>query len=276
MKASFLREQSTLVQSWERDAHFLMFIQTILHCCSQLVVQLYIIGDDSEDSNYIPTTIFCAGVNFIAIVWALFIYTLYDMFKESHIKVTSKFVIFGWHLCIIMSRILALAFFSVAFHAFVFIPFGIHWLMWSIILFLISAFLSTNFCSDLTTDKKRLYLELPFDVVIGFMLLFFYFNTKKGNTRHVVIPYHVLTLVETIVLSVTFYIEKPNKWYSLMILCLSILLYLIGSTLMLLYYLMLHPKTKEYLTTWRLRRTVQDHSGSTAKINAVRQESNDS
>ena len=271
MKAPFLREQGALVRSWERDAHFLMFIQAILHCCSQVVLQLYIIADDNEDSTYIPVSILCAVINFISVVWSLFIYILYDMFKVSHITLTSKVVIFTWHMCIIISRILALAFFTVAFHAFVFIPFAIHWITWSIVVF----FMSTDFCSDLTVEphKKRRYLELPFDTVIGYMLLFFYFNAKKGRTWCTVVPYHVFTFIETVVLSVTFYAEKPNKWYSLLILCLSILLFLIGATLILIYYLMLHPKTKQYLVTWSLNRHIQHVNG---RISTERQESDDS
>ena len=274
MKAPFLREQGSLVRSWERDTHLLMFIQTILHCCSQLIVQLYIIADDNEDSTYIPVTVLCAVINFIAVVWSLFIYVLYDMFKMSHLTLVSKVIIFTWHMCIIISRILALTFFTVAFHAFVFIPFGIHWIMWSVILF----FMSTDFCSDLTVEphKRRRYLELPFDIVIGFMLLFFYFNAKKGRTWCTVVPYHVFTFIETLVLSVTFYVEKPNKWYSLLILCLSILLFLIGATLILIYYLMLHPKTKQYLVTWSLNHHIQHLNGSSVRISTDRQESGDS
>ena len=267
------RQQSGMIKTWEQEAHFPMFIQTILHCCSQLVVQLYIIGNDTEDSSYIPMTIICASVNLIAILWALLIHTLYNMFKDCDIKMISKLVIFTWHVCIITSRILALAFFTVAFHALVFIPVGLHWSVWSVLVF----FMSTEFCADLNVDphKKRPYLELPFDVVVGFMLVFFYFNVKRGNTRYVIIPYHIFTFVETVVLSVTFYVERPNEWYSMLILCLSILLFMIGSTLILLYYLMLHPKTKQYLVTCKLNHQ-QNHNGSSVKINTSRQGSNDS
>ena len=265
------RQQSAIIKTWERDAHFPMFIQTILHCCGQLVVQLYIIGDDTEDSNFIPMTIICATVNLIAIVWALFIYTVDNTFKDTDITVTSKLVIFIWHVCIIISRILTVAFFTVAFHAFVFIPVGVHWSIWTILVF----FMSTEFCADLNVEphKKRPYLELPFDVVVGFMLLFFYFNAKKGNTRYVMTPYHIFTFVETAALSVTFYIEMPNEWYSLLVLCLSIMLYLIGSVLILLYYSMLHPKTK---LNRQQNHSQQNHNGSTVRINTTRQGSNES
>lgn len=228
-----------------------MFIQTILHCCSQLALQLYIIADDEENSNYITMTIICAIINFIAILWSLFVYTLYGMFKDRPIRLISKLVIFTWHLSIIISRILALAFFTVAFHAFVFIPFGIHWAIWSIVLL----FITTEFCVDMsvTPNRQRPYLELPYNVLVGYMLLFFYYNGKKGRTWCVVLPYHIVTFLETAVLSVMFYVEKPNEWYSLLILCLSILLFLIGCTLILLYYTMLHPKTSKYLPTWNRR-----------------------
>lgn len=250
-----------------------MFLLTILHCCSQLVVQLYIIADDTEDSSYIPMSIICASVNLLAILWALLIYTLYSMFKNSDIKMISKLVIFTWHVCIITSRILAIASFTVSFHALVFIPVGVHWVVWSVLVF----FMSTEFCANLNVEptKKRPYLELPFDVVVGFMLVFFYFNVKKGNTRYVIIPYHIFTFVETVVLSVTFYVERPDEWYSLLVLCLSILLFMIGSTLILLYYLMLHPKTKQYLVTCKLN-DQQNYNGSTVKISTTRQGSNES
>ena len=276
MKGAFQRSQPALVKNWERDAHMLMLIQTVLHCCSQCVVQLYIIADDDRDSTYIPVTILCAAINFTAVVWTVFIYILYNMFKASDINLLSKFVIFTWHMCIIVSRILALAFFAVAYHAFVFLPFGVHWILWSVILF----FLSTDFCPDITVQppKKRRYLELPYDTVIAYMLLFFYFNAKKGRTWCTVTIYHVLTFIETLILSVTFYVEKPNKWYSLLILCATILLFLIGAALILLYYVMLHPKTKLYMVTWNVNRNhrIQHLNGSTVKISADQQESDDS
>ena len=267
------RGQGGVIKTLEREAHLPMFLLTILHCCSQLVVQLYIIADDTEDSSYIPMSIICASVNLLAILWALLIYTLYSMFKNSDIKMISKLVIFTWHVCIITSRILAIASFTVSFHALVFIPVGVHWVVWSVLVF----FMSTEFCANLNVEptKKRPYLELPFDVVVGFMLVFFYFNVKKGNTRYVIIPYHIFTFVETVVLSVTFYVERPDEWYSLLVLCLSILLFMIGSTLILLYYLMLHPKTKQYLVTCKLN-DQQNYNGSTVKISTTRQGSNES
>jgi len=139
--------------------------------------------------------------------------------------------------------------------------------------------MSTKFCLDLNVKphKKRPYLELPFDVVIGYILLFFYFNAKEGKTWCIVLPYHLLTFVETVVLSVTFYVERPNEWYSLMILCLTILLFTIGSTLMLMYYAILHPKTKNYWIIWSTRHIHHTNAnGSTTRINTVRQASNDS
>lgn len=274
MKAPLLREeQGRLVKSWERDAHLLMFLQTILHCCSQLTLQLYIIADDSEDSTYIPMTVTCVIVNSIAILWSLFVYTLYNMCRDSEIKPIGKLVIFVWHFCIIISRVLALAFFTVAFHAFVFIPYGIHWAVWSTALF----FMSTEFCLNLavTPHKKRLYLELPFDIVIGYVLIFFYFNAKKGRTWYIVVPYHVLTFVETVVLSVLFYTEKPNEWYSILILCLTILLFLIASALMLIYYIALHPKTRTYWVNHITNHPAEHRNGSTARMGTDRQ-SNDS
>ena len=128
-----------------------------------------------------------------------------------------------------------------------------------VIVFFTMTFYFSGCCRE--PHKKRRYLELPFDTVIGYMLLFFYFNAKKGRTWCTVVPYHVFTFIETVVLSVTFYAEKPNKWYSLLILCLSILLFLIGATLILMYYLMLHPKTKQYLVTWSLNRRIQHVNG---------------
>lgn len=272
MKASFVREQGLLVRSWERDAHILMLFQTILHCCCQVILQLYIIVNDSEDSTYILLSIICAAINFMAILWSLFVYVLYGMFKGAHIKPISKIVIFISHACIIVSRILALAFFAVAFHAFVFIPFGIHWALWSISVFFISTY------SDLTVKPhKRLYKELPVGVVIGFILLFFYYNVKKGRTWCVVIPYQTLTFIETMILSIAFYVEKPNEWYSIMILCLSILLFLIGSILMLMYYMMLHPKTKKYWTDYiQNLHTRRLNTTSTTHINTERHDSNES
>ena len=230
--------------SWERDADLLTFIQTILHSCSQVMLQLYIISKDNENSSYIFLSSTCAAVNIVAVIWSLSMYSLYNRFKRTNkISWTNRIVIFIWYLCVIVSRMLAVAFFAVAFDGFVFIPVGVHWAVWTIVLF----FLSTELCVDLSREqpKKRLHLELPFDAVIGYVLVFLYFNVKKGRTWYIVTPYYSITFVETVVLAVTFYVELPDKWYSELVLVTAIGLFLLGSLLMMIYYIILHPHTKD-------------------------------
>jgi len=241
------------------------------------VLQLYIIGKDSENSSYIFLSITCAAVNLVAVMWSLNMYSLNNRFKRTNeISWTNRIVIFSWYLSVAVSRMLAVTFFAVAFDGFVFIPVGLHWAVWTIVLF----FLSTELCADLSREqpKKRLYLELPFDAVIGFVLVFIYFNVKKGRTWCVVTPYYSVTFVETVVLAVTFYVELPNEWYSELVLVTAIGLFLLGSLLMLIYYVVLHPHTKDrwmsvlcYVKNHQRR--PKQPTDSTTQINNVEQES---
>jgi len=241
------------------------------------MLQLYIIGKETENSSYIFLSITCAAVNLVAVMWSLNIYSLYNRFKRTNeISWTNRIVIFSWYLSVATSRMLAVTFFAIAFDGFVFIPVGLHWAVWTIVLF----FLSTELCADLSREqpKKRLYLELPFDAVIGFVLLFIYFNVKKGRTWCVVTPYYSVTFVETVVLAVTFYVELPNKWYSELVLTTAIGLFLLGSLLMLIYYTALHPHTKDrWISVLCYVKNRQRHpkqpTDSTTQINNVEQES---
>jgi len=275
IKASSLRNNVQQLLSWERDAHLLTFIQTILHSCCQVILQLYIISTDTENSSYVFLSITCAAVNFVAVMWSLSMYSLYNRFKGTNkISWTNRIVIFSWYLSVAVSRMLAVTFFAVAFDVFVFIPVGLHWAVSTIVLF----FLSTELCVDLSREqpKKRPYLELPFDAVIGFVLVFVYFNVKKGRTWYIVTTYYSVTFVETVVLAVTFYIELPNEWYSELVLATAIGLFLLGSLLMMIHYAVLHPHTKDrWMSVLCYMKDHQRHpkqpTDSTTQINKVEQ-----
>ena len=146
-----------------------------------------------------------------------------------------------WYFCTLTSRIIALALFAFTHGYFVFVVMGAHWFI-SLVLLLIQR---TTFCSESSSarpEKKRYYLEIPFDVIAACVFQFAYFNAKRGKSRFMLLFYHVLVLVENAIMVSLFYIVHSSLSYSVAALTVVIGLYAVGIAFMVTYYLMFHPK----------------------------------
>ena len=133
--------------------------------------------------------------------------------------------------------------FAVAYGPYIAVVVGVHWgaaIIWTLAE-------RTNFCGDLSTTppKKRYLLELPFVGVVSFIFLFIYFNVRDGSTMVRIIVYHLLTAVETLLLSALFYVAHPNLSLSPWVFALSVSSYGLGVAFMFLYYAAWHPSRTE-------------------------------
>lgn len=157
-----------------------------------------------------------------------------------------------WYLCVLTSRMLAIALFAFAYNYYVFAFIGGHWL----IMFLFLLIQKTTFCADVIREtdskvviKRRWYLEIPFDFVAATVYVFGFIGFRKGNTRYWAVFYHVLTYAEIGTMAALFYIKFSSVSYlyvfSLTALTLTAGLYPTGLLFMLAYYLFFHPKKTE-------------------------------
>lgn len=188
-----------------------------------------------------PVTLCSLATATLSVLVTLVSYVVHDRLHSEKRRVVfpGHLTAFIWHICMVAGRIMALSLFATAFGPYVSIVIGIHWIssiVWGI-------FEKTNICGDITTTppKKRLYLELPFVLVVSFVFLFVFVNIRDGSTKVRIMIYHVLTGMETLVLASLFYATRPKFPYSLWLLAGTVCLYVMGVAFMLLYYSACHP-----------------------------------
>lgn len=245
------------ILSLQRDSLLLQFLIGFLINAPLTIIHLYqsftVIASDDEFEWVWPlyhVTLCSFGVAILSLLVTLVSYIAHDRLHSEKRRVVfpGHLTAFVWHVCIVAGRIMALSLFATAFGPYVVIVIGIHWIsciVWA-------CFEKTNICGDVTATppRKRLYLELPFILVISFVYLFVYFNIRDGSTRVRIMIYHTLTSVETLVLPSLFYAVTPSFPYSLWLLAGTVSVYVMGVALMLLYYSAWHPnRTKDCFMT---------------------------
>lgn len=106
-------------------------------------------------------------------------------------------------MCMVVFRVVVFVLFVLYYIIWLFVVVVVYWFM-MIIWFI---FQKTRFCVD---DKGIRYLcrEYLFDVVIGFVYIFCFFNIREGMIRIRVIFYYVIMLGENIVFVVMWYLFR--------------------------------------------------------------------
>lgn len=176
-----------------------------------------------------------------SLLLTLLVYILSDRLhaERRRVVIPAYIITFLWHLFVIPSRIFALVLFAAAYGPYVSVVIGVHWgaaIIWTLAE-------RTNFCGDLSTTppRKRYFFEVPFVGVVSFIFIFIYFNVRDGSTMVRIIVYHLLTSVETLLLSALFYVAYPSLPFSPWVFGLSVSAYGIGIAFMFLYYVAWHP-----------------------------------
>ena len=237
----------------QRDSSLLRFLHGFLVSAPLLSVQLYTITTAIINSDFTPqlvlSPLFVVFASFISsalsLLLTLIVYILSDRLhaERRRVVIPAYIVTFLWHLFVIPARIFAMVLFAVAYGPYIAVVIGVHWgaaIIWTLAE-------RTNFCGDLSTTppKKRYVLELPFVSVVSFIFLFIYFNVRDGSTMVRIIVYHLLTAVETLLLSALFYVAYPNLSFSPWVFALSVSSYGLGVAFMFLYYAAWHPNRTE-------------------------------
>ena len=183
---------------------------------------------------------------------ASFLYSLTSFVTSDRLSSKSRRVIlpahlslFGFYLCIVVSRIAALTLFAHAFGYFVLLFVVVHWIL--------SVFGVLNqksqFCLDYAVRprKERWWLEVPFAFYAACLYQFVFFSLKEGKTRYALSVYLVVTLIENVLMVVLFFTEYSSLWYAPASIAMVIGLFLLGALLLLVYYVVLHPdKTEDW------------------------------
>ena len=240
-----------------RDTTLLRFLHSILISAPQLVIQLYAILLALSPTSPIfadpvnPPILAALGLCILSLVYAILAFTTNDRLsgKNRRVILPAHIIQSLWYLCMVASRVIALAIFAYSHGYWVFVVIGGHW----ILMFFFLVIQRTTFCADIelqTSDgsppkrlfKRRWSLEIPFYFVAASVYIFTFFNMKHGKSWYLLTPFHLLMFAENVAMSVLFYLKFSTLMYAQAALTVVAGLYPVGMFFMVIYYCLCHPK----------------------------------
>lgn len=138
-----------------------------------------------------------------------------------------------WRLFTISSRVLSFALFASIFHIYFGIFVVMHWCA--------MAFWIVHGGTDFCMSKWE---EVLFNMVVGIVYIFCWFNVKEGRTRYRMMIYYFVVLAENTVLTCLWYSYRDpttTDSYAVPVLCGVYLSFASGVVFMGIYYGVLHP-----------------------------------
>ena len=168
----------------------------------------------------------------------------------------ARMVLTLWHVCVLVSRVLAFSLFSYVYGALVFIVVGVHW---SVMFGMLVVSRTLYYCRQTASSqpKIRWFAELPFESIASFGYVFVFFNAMHFcayphlertcvYTLHLVV-FLLLTWLENITMVILFFVQKQAVWYALGSLPLVIGFPVMGLLLLLVHNIVLDPaKTAQW------------------------------
>ncbi|XP_036437553.1 XK-related protein 6b [Colossoma macropomum] len=215
------------------DVNMLRLLETFLESAPQLVLQLCIMIQKNR-----AETLQCmsAVASLFSLSWVLASY--HKLLRDSRddqksMSYRGALVHLLWRLFTISSRALSFALFASVFHLYFGIFVVLHWCA--------MAFWVIHGGTDFCMSKWE---EVLFNMVVGVVYVFCWFNVKEGRTRYRMVAYYSLVLVENTVLTALWYAYRDpttTDSYAASVLCGVFLCFALGVACMILYYGVLHP-----------------------------------
>ncbi|XP_021573169.1 XK-related protein 4 [Carlito syrichta] len=179
---------------------------------------------------------FTAAASLVSLAWALASYqkALRDSRDDKKpISYMAVVIQFCWHFFTIAARVITFALFASVFQLYFGIFIVLHW---CIMTFWI-VHCETEFCITK-------WEEIVFDMVVGIIYIFSWFNVKEGRTRCRLSVYYLVVLLENAALSALWYLYKAPQIadaFAVPALCVVFSSFLTGVVFMLMYYAFFHP-----------------------------------
>ncbi|XP_030628342.1 XK-related protein 6b [Chanos chanos] len=215
------------------DVNMLRLLETFLESAPQLVLQLCIMIQKNR-----AETLQCvsAAASLLSLSWVLASY--HKLLRDSRddqksMSYRGALVQLLWRLFTISSRALSFALFASVFHIYFGIFVVLHWCA--------MAFWVIHGGTDFCMSKWE---EVLFNMVVGVVYIFCWFNVKEGRTRYRMVAYYTLVLTENAVLTALWYAYRDpatTDSYAVLALCGVFLSFASGVACMILYYGVLHP-----------------------------------
>ncbi|XP_076602042.1 XK-related protein 4 isoform X1 [Chaetodon auriga] len=234
--------QSTETERWRyywrmvyefADVSMLHLLATFLESAPQLVLQLCIIIQTHKLQAVQGMT---AAASLVSLAWALASYQ--KALRESRddkkpISYLAVIIQFCWHFFTIAARVITFALFASVFQLYFGIFIVLHWC--------IMTFWIVHCETDFCISKWE---EIVFDMVVGIIYIFSWFNVKEGRTRCRLFIYYLVILVENAALSALWYLYRSphtTDAFAVPALCVIFSSFLTGVVFMLMYYAFFHP-----------------------------------
>uniref|UniRef100_S4R816 XK-related protein n=1 Tax=Petromyzon marinus TaxID=7757 RepID=S4R816_PETMA len=143
-----------------------------------------------------------------------------------------------WRALTILSRVLSFALFASIFQVYFGIFVAVHWCVmtfWVI-------YGETDFC----TSKWE---EVLFNMVVGIVYIFCWFNVKESRSQRRMAVYYLLVSTENFALTLLWYFNRDRaatEAFAVPALCAVFASFFLGTLFMLLYYGFLHPDGRKF------------------------------
>ncbi|XP_004370519.1 XK-related protein 7 [Trichechus manatus latirostris] len=223
------------------DVSMLRLLETFLRSAPQLVLQLSLIvhrsdGDSESYSNrFQQLPVFSTFASLLSLAWTLASYqkVLRDSRDDKRpLSYKGAVVQVLWHLFTIAARSLAFALFASVYKLYFGIFVVAHWCIMTF--WVIQG--ETDFCMSK-------WEEIIYNMVVGIIYIFCWFNVKEGRSRRRMTLYYCIVLLENAVLTGFWYSSHnfTTDFRSLILVCVVASSFALGIFFMCVYYCLLHP-----------------------------------
>ncbi|XP_051915423.1 XK-related protein 7-like [Hippocampus zosterae] len=224
------------------DITMLRLLEAFLKSAPQLVLQLSIM---IHGNAVLPLQGLSASASLVSLAWMIASYqkVLRDS-RDDKLPMSYKAVIAQilWHLFTIGARTVAFALFASVFQLYFGIFIVSHWCIMTF--WIIQG--ETDFCMSK-------WEEIIYNMVVGIIYIFCWFNVKEGPSRIRMTVYYTVTLAENVALTAAWYTYRgphTSDSYALVVVCLVACSFALGTFFMLVYYCWLHPDGPVLSANW--------------------------
>ncbi|XP_042786067.1 XK-related protein 7 [Panthera pardus] len=215
------------------DVSMLRLLETFLRSAPQLVLQLSLLVHRGGEPDLLPAL--STSASLVSLAWTLASYqkVLRDS-RDDKRPLSYKGAVAQvlWHLFTIAARSLAFALFASVYKLYFGIFIVAHWCVMTF--WVIQG--ETDFCMSK-------WEEIIYNMVVGIIYIFCWFNVKEGRSRRRMTLYYCIVLLENAALTGFWYSSRnfSTDFHSLILVCVVASSFALGIFFMCVYYCLLHP-----------------------------------